>query len=243
MAYYGVWAGNKTGIFTEWSACQAATKGFKGAKFKKLAAKTKSDAESEYADGYEAAQAKAKKKKVEKGHVVRNLHLNDGINFFCDGACQNNPGPCSSGVAMFRSGKLKKLYYGQYIKEGSNNVGELEAVLFCLNKIEEINRSVTLYVDSQYTIDAVSVWAYGWARNNWVKKDNTEVKNKDLVKACFEVYQRVKHLTTFEKVKSHIGETGNELADRMAIQGFKEKVEGWEVFDSSDIDEILKIEY
>lgn len=243
MAYYGVWEGNQTGIFTEWSKCQAATKGFKGAKFKKLTAKTQAEAEAEYAAGYEASQAKAQKKKESKGHVVRNLHLNAGINMFCDGACQKNPGPCASGVSIFNNGVLKKLYYGQYIEKGSNNVGELEAVLFCLNKIEEINRPVTVYVDSQYTIDAVSKWSYGWEAKSWKKADGEDVKNKELVKKCFEVYKRVKNLTKLEKVKSHIGETGNELADRMGIQALKDKIEGWQVYNSSNIEEVLKIEY
>lgn len=243
MAYYGVWTGNKTGIFTEWSECQAATKGFKGAKFKKLNAKTESDAKKEFDKGYEASQTIAKKKKEAKNHVIRNLHLREGLNFFCDGACQKNPGPCASGVSMFKDGKLKKMYYGRYIEDGSNNVGELEAVLFCLKKIEEINRPITLFVDSQYTIDSVSVWAYGQERNNWRKADNTEIKNKELIQECFAIYKRVKHLTTFEKVKSHIGETGNELADRMAIHGFKEKAKDWTVFEGLDINKTLLIKY
>lgn len=243
MAFYGVWAGHKPGIYTEWSECQAQTKGFKGAKFKKLVAKNKKDADNEFAAGYEAAKGAAKKKKESKGHVVRDLHLNKGINFFCDGACQKNPGPCASGVSIFKDGVLKKMYRGRYIEDGSNNVGELEAILFCLNKIAEINREAVVYVDSQYAIDATSVWSFNWSKNNWQTKDGKDVKNQALVKSCFEAYIKVKHLMRFEKVKSHIGETGNELADRMAISGFKDAVVDWEAYNSTDIERVLRIEY
>ena len=60
-------------------------------------------------------------KKTAKKHVVRNLHLNAGINFFCDGACQANPGPSSSGVVIYKDGVLKKLYTGSFKEKGSNN--------------------------------------------------------------------------------------------------------------------------
>lgn len=241
MTYYGVWKGHKTGVFTSWAECQEQTKGFKGAQFKKLSAKTLVLAEKEFSKGYESA--KSPNKKSETKHVVRDLHLNKGINFFCDGACPKNPGASGSGVAIFKDGELKKLYYGEYVEEGSNNISELEAVYFCLSKIKEINRPSTIYIDSQYAINAVSLWAYNWSKNNWMTKDKKDVKNKDLVEKCFNLYKSIKHITTLEKVKSHIGEVGNELADRMAIHSVKEKSKEWLSYDNHNINKILEIKY
>lgn len=242
MAYYGVWTGKKTGIYTDWNECLSQVKGFKGAKYKKLSAKNMESAKTEFSKGYEAAQKNEKKKKPKTEHKIRDLHKNKGLNFFCDGACQKNPGPCSSGVAMYRDGILMKLYSGRYIVDGSNNVGELEAILFCLKKVKEINKEITIYSDSQYAISATSLWAYNWSKNNWMK-DGEPVKNKELIMKCFSLYKEVKHLVKLEKVKSHIGELGNELADRMAIAGFLAKEKEWAHYKKMNMNDILKIEY
>lgn len=245
MKFYGVWKGHNVGIFETWAECQEQIKGFKGAIYKKLNAKDRSSAESEFKSGYEASQSlsKPKKKKTAKKHVVRNLHLNAGINFFCDGACQANPGPSSSGVVIYKDGVLKKLYTGSFKEKGSNNVGELDGVLFCLNKIKEINRPSTIYTDSQYSINAITQWAFSWEKNDWRKSDGEVAENIELVKECFFLYKEIQHLVKIEKVKGHIGELGNELSDRMAINAFLNKISDWTAYENHDIEKILKIEY
>lgn len=249
MAYYGVWAGHKTGIFDNWNECQAQTKGFKGAKFKKLNAKTLEDAKIEFDNGYvEKSKAEKKEKtksttKSSKKHELHNYHLMDGIHIFCDGACQGNPAPSASGVSIFMNGVLRKLYTGCYVEDGSNNISELEAIIFCLEKAIEVNRPLTIYVDSQYAINVASVWSYNWSKNGWKSSSNEPVKNKDLAEKAFNLYLQAKPLIKLQKVKSHIGELGNELADRMAIYGLKNKLKGWQVYESHDIDSILKIKY
>lgn len=249
MAYYGVWAGHKTGIFDNWNDCQSQTKGFKGAKFKKLNAKTLEAAKKEFDEGYveksknSTSEKKSTSSKSSSKHEIQNYHLMNGIHIFCDGACQGNPAPSASGVAIFMNGVLRKLYTGGYVVDGSNNISELKAVIFCLEKAIEVNRPLTIYIDSQYAINVTSLWSYNWSKNGWMSSNKEPVKNKELAEKAFNLYKKAKPLIKLQKVKSHIGEVGNELADRMAIYGLKNKIKEWQVYESHDIDSILKIKY
>lgn len=247
MKFYGVWSGTKTGIFTSWDECSAQIKGVKGAKYKKLNATDLVSAQKEFEEGYQpntkSGDSPKKKSKPKKVHVVQDLHKKEGYNYFCDGACQKNPSPCGSGVAIFKDGEIDKMYYGDYTTEGTNNIGELKAVLFCLKDINDKNRTANIYVDSQYTISAFSEWAFNWSKNNWMTGSNEPVKNKELVEACFEEYKKVKSKVNIVKVKSHIGELGNELADRMAINSSNTKTEDWTEYTDRNIEEILKIHH
>lgn len=44
MKVYAVKRGNKTGVFENWSECQAATKGFSGAEFKSFTTREEAEA-------------------------------------------------------------------------------------------------------------------------------------------------------------------------------------------------------
>ena len=247
MAYYGVWKGHKTGVFDSWSECQSQTKGYKGALFKKLKAKNKQEARAEFNQGYSQANSNLNNNnattKLQKVNA-HNYHKQPGIHVFVDGACPGNPAPCASGVAVFANGVLRKLYYGKYIKDGSNNIGELEAALFYLLKIKEINHPITIYIDSQYAIDCFTKWSFKWSKNGWKKSDGKTIENKELVKACYSAYLEVKDLVTVIKVKGHDGILGNELSDRMARLGVIRKQKDWaEYEDLTDIEKILSIKY
>ena len=114
---------------------------------------------------------------------------------------------------------------------------------FCLEKIKEINRQSTIYTDSQYSINAITQWAFSWEKNNWNKSDGNVIENIELIRKCFFLYKEIKHLVKIEKVKGHIGEIGNELSDRMAINAFLNKTSDWTHYENHDIKKILQIEY
>lgn len=140
MAYYAVWRGHNTGVFTNWGECSKQVTGFSGALYKKLNAKTKSEAEQEFKKGHPSGSTNKSsgstkiKDKKRKEHKIQNYHLKPGIHVFVDGSCFKNPAPSASGAAVFANGVLMKAYYGRYIQNGSNNISELEAALFYLKK-------------------------------------------------------------------------------------------------------------
>lgn len=246
MPFYGVWVGKKTGVFTDWNDCSEQVKGFKGAKYKKLKATSMAEAEKEFSQGYtenkkEAVSEKSNNKKPQGRK--KDLHKQAGVVIFCDGACPKNPGKSASGVSVFKDGKLIALKTGKYHEEGSNNVSELEGLLYCLETMSKRKSTAIIYADSAYAINVVTKWSFGWSKNGWRKSDGGIVENKDLVIKCFQAYQKVQEQVQIEKVKAHIGELGNELADRMAIHAVKNKIKDWEEYTNKDIEAILKIAY
>jgi len=246
MTFYGVWEGKKTGIYTDWTTCSNQIKGHKGAKYKKLAAKTQEAAEKEFSEGYKPNTKKEKKEKKEAREKtqVRNLHKTGELVYFCDGACKNNPGSSGAGVAMYRHGELNSLYYGNFTVDGSNNVGELQSMIYCLDKIKKDQPFAALiYADSMYTINCITKWAKGWKENNWLKKDNKAPENLELVKEAFYLYESVSDIVKISHVKAHNNEEGNELADRMAITASNTQAIEWTKYESLDIPKILKIEH
>lgn len=242
--FYGVWNGNKTGIFDNWAECQLAIKGYSGAEFKKLNAKTLAEAEIEYKNGY---QPKTKEiKETQKNMSQKEFDMSNGVVYFCDGACPKNPSPSGSGVAIYFKKQLRKLYTGNYVIEGTNNIAEIEGFIFCLEHIKKNNiqgHEIEIYIDSQYTIDAITKWAFGWEKNNWLTKENKPVKNIDLIKRALPLYKELKNKIVVKKVKGHSGVEGNELADRMAILAVKNKQVEWIEHEEKNIDLILSIKY
>lgn len=95
----------------------------------------------------------------------------------------------------------------------TNNRMEILAIISFLEEFQEPTK-VTIRSDSQYTIDAVTKWIYGWIKNDWVTSQGQPVKNKDLFERLFKLVKF--HTVKFEKVKAHSGIVGNERADELA---------------------------
>lgn len=249
MKFYGVWAGHKKGVFTDWNECSKSIGGFKGAKFKKLDAKNKADAEIEFSKGYtpkskaEKTSSSDKTAKKSSSKKVQNLHKQDGFVLFTDGACRGNPGESGSGFVVYENGNLASLFYGKYDALGTNNTAEFEAIICAMRYINKKQIKAKIYVDSQYVIDCITKWSNGWSRNGWKKSNKESVENLELVQKAFELYKTIKSGAEILKVKAHIGEEGNEIADRMAIFAVKTKELSWKEYKSKDIEEILKLKH
>lgn len=248
MKLYGVWKGRKTGIFDNWADCQAQIKGFKGAVYKKLKATNIKDAQVEFDNGFErkTKEEKILERKDKKKSVTTNLHELDEIVYFCDGAAKDNPGSSGAGISIYEHGVLKELVYGSYNEDGSNNIGELEAMVYCLERIKkEAPFDAIVYADSMYVINTLTKWAKGWEKNGWKKADNKPVKNLDLVKKAYSLYQETRMIVEIRKVKAHANEIGNELADRMAIHASNTKEKEWDnyVFNPDDFSNVLNIKH
>lgn len=108
----------------------------------------------------------------------------------------------------------------------TNQRAELTAILRAL-EIAPRHRDVTIFTDSRYSIDCVTVWYINWRRNNWKTANNKPVENKDLIEAILvkiEERQELKVQTLFEWLKGHNKDPGNEAADRLAVEGARKGV-------------------
>ncbi len=126
-----------------------------------------------------------------------------------DGSALGNPGPAG---------------WGWYVDDehwacggwphGTNNMGELMAVLDLLQQTAHTGEDLLVYCDSQHVINSVTKWMAGWKRKGWRKKDGQPVLNVELMRALDAAMAG--RQVRFEWVKGHAGHPLNEAADRLA---------------------------
>ncbi len=130
-----------------------------------------------------------------------------------DGSSLGNPGPTGWGWYVDDE---RWAAGGQ--RQGTNNIGELSAVLDLLRQSEGVDELLIL-CDSQYVIKAITQWMPGWKRKGWRKADGKPVLNRELLEELdrlMEARRRAGGVVRFEWVKGHAGHPLNEAADRLA---------------------------
>jgi ribonuclease HI/GNAT superfamily N-acetyltransferase len=97
---------------------------------------------------------------------------------------------------------------------GTNNQGELTAVLDLLRQTAHTGEPLLIYCDSKYVINSVTKWMAGWKRKGWKKADGKPVLNVEIMRELDAAMQG--RDVRFEWVKGHSGHPLNEAADRLA---------------------------
>ena len=245
--FYVVWSGRQTGIFTDWATTQRAVDKYTGARFK--AFPTRAEAEQAFHRGGSAsipAKAASSPKasiSVNKRSAEHSAHQSD-VSIYCDGACEPNPGNAGSGIVVYRAGKLAELWYGLYHPMGTNNTAELNALYHALRMAEadiKTGNTVEVCSDSAYAINCVRSWAPSWEKRGW-KKSGGEIKNLEIIQACYAIYRRIEKQLKLTHVTAHIGTEGNELADRMAMLAVQSKEKELRLYQATvDIPTLLKM--
>ena len=126
-----------------------------------------------------------------------------------DGSSLSNPGPAG---------------WGWYIDEsrwaaggwavGTNNMGELMAVINLLQQTRVSGEPLTVLGDSHYVGEVATAWLPRWKRRGWRKADGKPVLNLDLVRQLDA--ELAGRQVTFQWVKGHAGHYLNEQADAVA---------------------------
>ncbi len=228
--FYVVWKGAKTGVFSTWAEVQNNTQGRSDAQF--MGFTSKAEAETAFASTYTKALMKrslansgsatntATRKSSNKSESKPAPKITAEIQIYCDGACSPNPGKSGTGLALYHQGKITSLYYGLYQSNGTNNTAELNGLLYAFKLakkyLAEVEQ-VQILSDSKYSIDCITKWAKGWQAKGWTRGKGEEIKNLNLIKECFTLYQEIKKQLVISHVKGHANIEGNELSDRMAV--------------------------
>jgi ribonuclease HI len=126
-----------------------------------------------------------------------------------DGSALGNPGP--AGWAWYVDDTC---WASGGWPHGTNNMGELMAVLDLLQQTAHLDDELHVFCDSTYVINAITKWMAGWKRKGWKTGGGQPVKNVGLMKALDEAMQGRR--VTFEWVKGHAGHELNEAADKLA---------------------------
>jgi ribonuclease HI len=216
--FYVVWTGRETGVFTDWAVTHRHVNAFPGAQFKSFP--SRAEAEQAFRSGRPPAAVRRPAPASAAAPAQKEpTAAATGLQIYCDGACEPNPGRAGSGIAVYRDGKLEQLCYGLYNPNGTNNTAELNALHHALLMAETAiltGQTVQILCDSTYAINCISKWAAGWSKKGW-RKAGGEIKNLGLIQAAHAVYLRIESQVQLIHVSAHVGTQGNELADRMAM--------------------------
>ena len=141
----------------------------------------------------------------------------NSVTIYTDGACRGNPGPGGWGVSLRYNGSIKNLYGAE--AETTNNRMELMAAIVGL---ESLTRpcNVIVYTDSKYVLEGITSWMVNWKSRGWKTATKKPVKNVEL-------WQRLdaatdSHDISWQWIKGHTGDEGNEMADALANQAIDE---------------------
>ena len=126
-----------------------------------------------------------------------------------DGSSLGNPGP--AGWAWYVD---EDTWDAGGWPKGTNNLGELTAILRLLQATAETGEELHILADSQYAINVVSKWRLGWKKRGWTKADKKPIKNLELIQEIDRAMEGRR--VTFEWVKGHAGHHMNERADDLA---------------------------
>lgn len=136
--------------------------------------------------------------------------------YYTDGSCSPNPGP--GGFAVIKN--MQPYYVGHDIN--STNIRMEGGALIAAMKDAGGNEA-QIFTDSEFWINVLTKWAPGWQAKGWVKKGG-EIKNLDLVKEAYELFQHTKATITW--VRGHEGDPGNEMADQWANIAREKRMNG-----------------
>ena len=136
---------------------------------------------------------------------------------FTDGSSLGNPGPGGWG-AILAYPKLDEIVeLGGTKLKTTNNEMELTAIVSGLSYAINSHARIHIYTDSQYAINGVTKWMYGWVKNGWQTASKEPVKNKEIWETLYSlVTERGKDTISWHHVRGHVGIPGNERVDDIA---------------------------
>ena len=147
---------------------------------------------------------------------------------YTDGACPNNGSPnaiSSIGIHFSDKNKVKLQDISEKlnVRNPSNNVAELTAILRCCQIIKENNIEIPihLYTDSSYCKDILNEWYEKWLTNDLLHNK----KNLELIEETYSIFKSIDNMF-IHHVKGHTRKTdehsyGNYVADQLARNAFK----------------------
>lgn len=130
---------------------------------------------------------------------------------YTDGSSKGNPGNGGWGAIIFDRENVREI--GGREEMTTNNRMEIMAAIEGLKNVEE-NSEVEINSDSEYLINGITKWIFGWQKNDWRTKDKREVMNRDLWEKLFA--ETTKRKAVWEKVLGHSGHKLNERCDEIA---------------------------
>lgn len=147
---------------------------------------------------------------------------------YTDGACSGNPGIGGwAYIAGYHGPKGFRIVEGSNLESATtNNRMEMMAILKVMRHLKQsdFTKHVMCFTDSSYVANGLNSWVFGWAKNDWRKKDGSDVANADLWK---NLLGSKRDFDKFELlvVPGHSAVLGNEYVDHLAVAAYQQKME------------------
>jgi ribonuclease HI len=220
--FYAVMHGHRPGIYMSWPECQSQVDGFPKAVYKGFRSRAEAEA---WLKGVTTPRVIIPPPlEIEPAvsvpqflpGIIDDRSTRKSVVIYSDGACSPNPGPGGYGTLILHGDQRKELSAG--FRLTTNNRME---ILGCVAGLLALKQpcNVTIYSDSQYVVNAMSKsWAYRWRKHQWKRREKTgelkDVLNTDLWIQMLELCDR--HQVSFNWVRGHAGNQGNERCDELA---------------------------
>ncbi|KAL1676354.1 ribonuclease H-like domain-containing protein [Schizophyllum commune] len=150
---------------------------------------------------------------------------------YTDGACSGNGKAGSmAGVGVWYGMGDERNLSERCPGDQTNNRAELIAIARVLETFPyKRDRPLKIMTDSKYSIQCFRDWIPNWRKRDWRKANGEPVLNVGLIKyidSLLEFRSRLGHKVRLEHVRGHSGVPGNEGADKLAVAGYSNPVEG-----------------
>eukprot|EP01056_Protomagalhaensia_sp_Gyna25_P002572 Protomagalhaensia_sp_Gyna_25__2571@NODE_245_length_4207_cov_27_040547_g188_i0_p3_GENE_NODE_245_length_4207_cov_27_040547_g188_i0NODE_245_length_4207_cov_27_040547_g188_i0_p3_ORF_typecomplete_len262_score24_16RNase_H/PF00075_24/3_2e03RNase_H/PF00075_24/5e45RVT_3/PF13456_6/7_5e03RVT_3/PF13456_6/1_9e08Cauli_VI/PF01693_16/0_00032NOP5NT/PF08156_13/0_0022_NODE_245_length_4207_cov_27_040547_g188_i033604145 len=143
----------------------------------------------------------------------------DAIHVYTDGACsRNGQKGAKAGWGVWFGPNDKRNCCGA-TTPATNQRAELQGILEALRVLQHVPCRVVVHSDSNYAMKCVSEWISQWKRNGWMNSGRQPVANQDLIKQVDALLGTMGTRVTFQFIKGHSGDTGNDAADELARRG------------------------
>lgn len=130
-----------------------------------------------------------------------------------DGSALGNPG--AGGWAWY----VNRQHYGCGGDPGPVTNNQMEIIALTRALEANTDEHLLLEIDSQYVINAVTKWHFGWRKRGWTNSKGEPVANRELLETAISLLsaRRERGLRTeFCWIRGHDGHPRNEEADRHA---------------------------
>lgn len=146
---------------------------------------------------------------------------------YTDGSCAGNGrDKAVGGIGIYFPDKeLKNVSKVFKIGICTNQRTELFAILTAIRYIKKNlgldGHKICIKTDSQYSIDCITKWVYGWIKNGWRTKNDTPVANQEFIEKIHQYYED--NDIELEHVDAHTGGDDddsifNDKADKLATK-------------------------
>lgn len=146
------------------------------------------------------------------------------MKIYVDGSARpTNPGPGGLGIVVCDDNDEIITTIFHESKWTTNNQQELLAILLAATLYGDKGLDVTIFSDSAYAINTLSMWSYSWRQNDWLKSDGKIPENLEIIQYYHDLLDQG-YRVNLQKVKGHSTCRGNQLADTIASGKEKAKV-------------------